>query len=274
MKLGNLAARVLTAFVAAPVIIFLVFWEHHWGVWILISLAMAAAMWEFFGMTLADNVERAFHLLLGMGLCSWIYWQPHIAKQVAVPIAVIFPGLLFLFRFKDMNTVAHRWAGGTLGIFYAGICFLYLALLKRDGGDHGGDWIMLVLMTAWFGDTGGYFAGRAFGKSKLYPEVSPGKTRAGAVGGLAASGLASVVANLLYFPELGWVDGLIITLVGGVLGQTGDLVESLLKRSTGVKDSGNLLPGHGGMLDRVDAVLFIAPWVYFYSHYVWHRWPG
>jgi phosphatidate cytidylyltransferase len=274
MKLGNLAARVATAIVAAPVIIFLVFWEHHWGVWILITLAQAAALWEFFGMTLADNVERGFHLVLGLALCAWLYWQPDTSRAIAAPIAVIVPGLFFLFRFGDMATVGRRWASGSLGIFYAGVCFMYLALLKRDLGEHGGDWIMLVLMTAWFGDTGGYFAGRAFGKTKLYPAVSPGKTRAGALGGLAGSFLAAVIANLWYFPELGWVHGAVITIVGGALGQTGDLVESLLKRSTGVKDSGNLLPGHGGMLDRVDAVLFIAPWVYGYSEFVWTRWPG
>jgi len=274
MKIGNLAARVATALVAAPIIIFLVFWEHDWGVWILITLGSAAAMWEFFGMTLADNVERAFHLVLGLGLCAWLYWMPGVSTAVAMPIAVIVPGIFLLFRFGDMATVGRRWAGASLGILYAGICFMYLAMLKRDFGEHGGDWIMLVLMTAWFGDTGGYFAGRAFGKAKLYPAVSPGKTRAGALGGLAASFLASVVANLWYFPELGWRNGAIITLVGGALGQTGDLVESLLKRSTGVKDSGNLLPGHGGMLDRVDAVLFIAPWVYAYARFIWPRWPG
>jgi phosphatidate cytidylyltransferase len=274
MKIGNLAARVATALVAAPIIIFLVFWEHDWGVWILITLGSAAAMWEFFGMTLADNVERAFHLVLGLGLCAWLYWMPGVSTAVAMPIAVIVPGIFLLFRFGDMATVGRRWAGASLGILYAGICFMYLAMLKRDFGEHGGDWIMLVLMTAWFGDTGGYFAGRAFGKAKLYPAVSPGKTRAGALGGLAASFLASVVANLWYFPELGWRNGAIITLVGGALGQTGDLVESLLKRSTGVKDSGNLLPGHGGMLDRVDAVLFIAPWVYAYARFIWPKWPG
>ena len=182
---------------------------------------------------------------------------------------VIVPGLFYLFRFGDMATVARRWAFTTIGLVYAGICFYYLAMIKRDLGPSGGDFVMLTLMTAWFGDTGAYFAGRFLGKAKLYPAVSPGKTRAGAVGGLVASVGASVLGNLWFFRELGWVHGVIITVVGSMLGQTGDLVESMLKRSVGVKDSGNLLPGHGGMLDRVDALVFIAPWVYTYATLFW-----
>jgi phosphatidate cytidylyltransferase len=126
-----------------------------------------------------------------------------------------------------------------------------------------------VLMTAFFGDTLAYFAGRAFGKTKLYPAISPGKTRAGAVGGMAGSFLAAALANLWFFKDLGWGHGAAITLVGSALGQSGDLVESMLKRSCGVKDSGKLLPGHGGMLDRIDAVLLIAPWVYLYAALIW-----
>ncbi len=269
MKLGNLAMRIVTAVVLAPLIIVAMYWKHHEGIWGLVFLCSAAAMWEFFSMTLADKVERWFHLLLGLALTSAIYWKPEIALVVAMPAIVILPGLFYLFRFGDMNTVARRWGLGSLGILYAGVCFLYLGMLKRDGGANSGDWVLLVLMIAWFGDTGAYFAGRAFGKAKLYPAVSPGKTRAGALGGMASSFMAAVLANLWFFPELGWVHGAVLTLVGSALGQCGDLAESLLKRSVGVKDSGNLLPGHGGMLDRVDAVLFIAPWVYGYYAFVW-----
>src|SRR5262245_27265696 len=123
MKVGNLLARVLVAVFAAPIIIYLVFYfPHHWGVWILIALAQAAAMWEFFGMTLADSVERGFHLVLGMALCAWLYWQPRYSLAVATPIAVIVPGLFLLFRFGDMATVGRRWASASMGIFYGGIC--------------------------------------------------------------------------------------------------------------------------------------------------------
>jgi CDP-diglyceride synthetase len=116
----------------------------------------------------------------------------------------------------------------------------------------------------WFGDTGGYFAGRFIGGKKLYEAVSPKKTWAGSIGGIAGSIGAAVLLKLVALDELTWIDVLLIAIPGGMLGQMGDLAESLLKRSVGVKDSGALLPGHGGMLDRIDAVLFIAPYVYLY----------
>jgi phosphatidate cytidylyltransferase len=204
-----------------------------------------------------------------MVLAQLIYWWMNGGYLVALPAAVVGPALFFLFRYVDLETVARRMGLMAFGIVYCGILFTFLALLKRDFGEHGGDWVYVVLMTAWLGDTGAYFAGRLLGKRKLYPAISPGKTWAGAVGGLAGSFLGAIVANVWFFPELGWGHGAVITLIGGALGQSGDLVESMLKRAQHVKDSGTLLPGHGGMLDRVDAVLFIAPWVYLYAHLAW-----
>ena len=124
--------------------------------------------------------------------------------------------------------------------------------------------MLIVLIVAWVADTGGYFAGRFLGKAKLYEAVSPKKTWAGAWGGLAGSLVGVAVLKLVTAHGLGWIDVVLIAIPGGVLGQLGDLTESLLKRSVGVKDSGALLPGHGGLLDRIDAVLFIAPYVYAY----------
>ena len=101
-------------------------------------------------------------------------------------------------------------------------------------------------------------------KGKLYPEVSPKKTWAGAWGGLAGSFAAGAVMKVFFLKHLGWVDLVLLTLPGAALAQMGDLVESLVKRSTGVKDSGAILPGHGGILDRIDAVLFFVPYVHLY----------
>src|SRR5262249_25124296 len=151
---------------------------------------------------------------------------------VVLPLAVLAPALFYLFRFGDLTTVMQRVGLTVLGVLYAGVLLTSLALLKRDAPDgSGSSWVLITLMTAWFGDTGAYLAGRFLGPTKLYPAISPGKTRAGAVGGLIGSFLASVLANLWFFPTLGWVHGAVVTVAGGVLGQCGDLVESMMKRS-------------------------------------------
>jgi phosphatidate cytidylyltransferase len=183
---------------------------------------------------------------------------------VAILLAVVPPGLYYLFRFGDLETVATRAAFTITGIVYVGLTTTTLALCKRDFGPDGADVVALVLLIAWVGDTGAYFAGRFLGNAKLYPAVSPKKTWAGAYGGLAGSTVAVVVMKLAFLDQLTWLDVVLIAIPGAVLGQLGDLFESLLKRAVGVKDSGSLLPGHGGMLDRIDAVLFIGPYVYLY----------
>jgi phosphatidate cytidylyltransferase len=267
VKIGNTALRFLTVAPLVPLLIWAIVWERHLAFSLVIAVATPLTLFEFFGMSLKDPTERWFGILAGTGLAAAFYWWP--PSLIAVlPAAVILPALFYLFRFADLTTVMSRLGLTTFGIFYAGFLIAFVAMQKRDL-PNGGDWVLITLMTAWFGDTGAYFAGKAFGKNKLYPAISPGKTRAGAVGGLFGSVGASVLANLWFFPELGWVHGVVVTLVGSMLGQTGDLVESMMKRSFGVKDSGKLLPGHGGILDRIDAVIFIAPWVYCYATYFW-----
>jgi phosphatidate cytidylyltransferase len=183
---------------------------------------------------------------------------------IPVLLAVVVPGLYYLFRFRDIPSVAGRYAATVTGIVYAGYLTTYLAKLKVIDPGQGGDTVLLVLIVAWLADTGGYFAGRFLGKAKLYEAVSPKKTWAGAWGGIAGSVVGVAALERISAGWLTWLDVVLIAIPGGVLGQLGDLTESLIKRSVGVKDSGALLPGHGGLLDRIDAVLFIAPYVYGY----------
>ena len=269
MALGNLASRFLVALIGAPIVVLTIYQDRPVFLWALVFAASLLAMWEFFSMSLDDQLDRWASLACGAAASAALYWLggPRGGELLALFAAVAPIGLYYLFRFGDMVTVAGRLTASIAGILYAGLLFQFLSLLKRDGGDVGGDVVVLVLAVAWLGDTGAYFAGRFLGKSKLYPAISPKKTWAGALGGLAASVVAAVVMKLIRIEEMSWVDVVLLSAPAAALGQMGDLVESMIKRSRGVKDSGAILPGHGGILDRVDAVLFIAPYTYLYLRF-------
>jgi phosphatidate cytidylyltransferase len=208
----------------------------------------------------------AFYWMHPLSLPHDAAWQQlGDSRHAVLGLAVIVPLVYYLFRYGDIATVASRMAFTVFGIVYAGLLLTTAAELKRDGGAVGGDLVLFVLVVVWAGDTGAYFAGRFLGKHKLYPAVSPKKTREGALGGLVGSFAAGAAMKVFRLDEVfNWYDVAILTLVGGARAQIGDLAESLLKRSVGVKDSGSLLPGHGGILDRIDAVLFFAPFVHAY----------
>jgi phosphatidate cytidylyltransferase len=157
----------------------------------------------------------------------------------------------------------------TFGPFYLGGGFGALALLRRDAGADGPSFAVLALMLSWLSDAGAYFAGRFFGKHKLYPAVSPKKTVEGALGGLGGAVAGALLAHFFYLRSLPLADALILAVVAGGLGQAGDLGESMIKRSFGVKDSGGIVPGHGGIMDRVDALLVTATVSYLYV--LWFR---
>ncbi len=283
MALGNLAQRFLVAVVAVPVLIVILYVLHRpEPTWILIFTASVIAMREFFAMTL-PQADRTAALIFGALASAAVFWfdlpilaryqdslpaelQRAAAATSAFPLLLAggAPGLYYLFRFRDIPTVAGRYAATVAGIVYAGFLTTYLAKLKLVDPNSGGDTVLLVLIVAWLADTGGYFAGRFIGGAKLYEAVSPKKTWAGAYGGIAGSLVGVIALKLIHAHFLSWPDVFLIAIPGGILGQLGDLTESLIKRSVGVKDSGALLPGHGGLLDRIDAVLFIAPYVYGY----------
>ena len=275
--MSNLAARLLTAAVLIPVLVVAINWSNPIGVWGLVYLATFLGLREYYNMTLAKEPvsERGFAILCGMAFAAVEYWydtSPHIllAALVGVTLGAF---LFYLFRYRDMDSVAGRVAHMLTGILYVALLLTFVALLKKRGSD-GGAWIFITLTCTWFSDTGAYFAGRFIGPAwpkKLYEAVSPKKTVIGGIGGVVASFGALALAKLWYLPSLTWIDCALVAIPANVLGQTGDLCESMLKRSVGVKDSGALLPGHGGMLDRIDALLFTAPYIYFYARWAYGR---
>jgi phosphatidate cytidylyltransferase len=277
MKLGNLAARLLTAAVLIPVLILAIEWKNPIGVWGVVFLATALGLREFYNMTLASQPvsERAFAVALGLLFAASVYWDDAVpmASIAVLAGATMLAFLYYLFAYRVMDTVAQRVAAMLMGMLYVGLLLTFVALLKKRGPD-GGAWVYITLTCTWFSDTGAYFAGRFIGPAwpkKLYEAVSPKKTLIGALGGMAASFGALALAKAWYLPSLTWADCALVAIPANILAQMGDLCESLLKRSVGVKDSGNLLPGHGGMLDRIDALLFVAPYVYAYARWGYGR---
>ncbi len=270
MALGNLASRVLVALFGIPALLLVILYlENHVFTFALVYLASLLAMSEFFAMTLTSKSDRNASLFIGAVACGFFYWGPELlgspvisATEVAIAWTAIATGFWYLIAPDPIPEASNRFGATISGVVYAGILFMFLAFFKRDIPDDGGRFILLVVGIAWAGDTGAYFAGRFLGKRKLYPKVSPKKTWAGAIGGLVSSVVWAIIVKLFIIEYVPWTWVILVAAVGAVFCQSGDLVESLVKRSTGVKDSGTLIPGHGGILDRVDALLFMGPLAY------------
>ena len=174
--------------------------------------------------------------------------------------------ILFLWSVKKSTFDILLVAKVIFGIMYIPLLtshFIYLRLLEN-----GVYWILLVLIISIVGDTAGLYIGKYFGKNKLSVLVSPGKTIEGTIGLVCGSVTGSLIFSYFFFPDVSCVHIFIISFVGSIIGQLGDLCESAIKRNYGLKDASSLLPGHGGLLDRMDSLIFIAPFVYYYRIFV------
>jgi phosphatidate cytidylyltransferase len=274
---SNLAARLLTAAIGAPLLLLLLFRGTPEAWYFLVLLATGLATYELSAMThVDDRVGQGMCAALSM-LVSWVIYHYTsdagvlLALLLLVPIAGI---MLALWRLRDLQGAGLKAMSSVASPLYVGGLLCSLALLRRDNGELGPYYVLLALKLSWLADTGGYFAGRFLGKNgkKLHPRVSPKKTVIGFWGSLAGAVVGVLIAKLWYLSSAPLAELLALGLVAGSLGQLGDLAESMIKRSTGIKDSGNIVPGHGGLLDRIDALLIVAPILYLYS--LWRQAHG
>ena len=206
---------------------------------------------------------KGLSVLTGMALMFFLNHGESWALPCFLSSLFIFFGIVFLFNFRDLAKVVHEMGLVFLGFIYIPLLLGHLTLLREIS--YGRQWIFFVLICVMFCDSAAYFTGVTLGKRKLYPAISPNKSVEGALGGIVGSLLGASIARYFFFAELSWFDVLFLGVCLGVLGQLGDLFESMLKRSFGVKDSGRLVPGHGGILDRLDSLLFAFAPVYYYG---------
>jgi phosphatidate cytidylyltransferase len=267
---GDLIKRLGTAAVLVPALLVAILLDPTpWSVVAFAAVVSAIAFDEYLRMTLpVTDTDRA----LGLRAVAVIAGTAIVVLPSAFDPGRVWPPLLagsalalafgVLARAHALEHAGRHFAACLSGLLYVPFLMSHLPLLKSAGKPH---WLIVTLCTAFFADTVAYFFGRAWGKHKLYPAVSPKKTWEGSIGGVLGSVLATVGVGASWtLPELAIGPAIALGVVASVCGQAGDLVESMIKRTFGVKDSGSILPGHGGFLDRIDALLFVAPVVYYF----------
>ncbi|HZX96647.1 MAG TPA: phosphatidate cytidylyltransferase [Myxococcales bacterium] len=275
-KNRNLAVRLITALVLLPIVLWLI-WRGGLAFALLIGAAAAACALELNMLpeslppaeTEIEEIEQESALVTGAAIVS-IAGAFLIPVLDEIPLGVLDAGLVITavvivafadgLLFEDRIENAPRRVGlAVLGTVYPGLLLSALVPLRQM--PDGQWWILLALTVTWLNDTCAYFSGRAFGRRKLYERISPSKTWEGAIGGTLGSVVGALVVQHFWLPQLPLWGAALVGVGAAVLGPVGDLSESMLKRAYGAKDSGRLLPGHGGLLDRIDALLFNAPFV-------------
>lgn len=274
--------RILTAVVALPVLIAAIMLPLWWrnGVWLFVALAavaIAAGLFEFYSLTkkLELKADAAIGYLGAAALfVGFVFDAPAKAPELLLLTLALFVVVLLItqtFRFqKDFSKMLTGVGVTLLGAVYVAFLGGFLVAM-RVGFENGfnlstkllGYFFIVVFMS----DTGAYFAGRAFGKHKLAPTISPGKTVEGLIGGLLAAAAGASIATYFFFYELPFQFSIPLAIVLAIVGVLGDLAESAMKRGAGAKDAASILPGHGGFLDRLDSLLFGAPILYYFARF-------
>ncbi|MEO7908221.1 MAG: phosphatidate cytidylyltransferase [Roseiflexaceae bacterium] len=276
---GSLAQRVLSAALLLPLMIVLVWWSV-WSVGITVVLATVAGLLELYAAFRQGGYQP--RTLVGIGsalaIIAAISFQPMVAFDLLLPVVtcIIVVGLVAELTYPQQSGSLPSWSLTLAGAFYLAWLLSHFILLRslnapalhdsiftQFGMQPGVAWIYYACAITWLQDTSAYFVGRSFGRHKLAPILSPKKTWEGAAGGMLGAILTGVLGVLLLGLPITLLQGALLGLVGGIVGPLGDLSESLIKRQVGLKDAGNLIPGHGGILDRADSLLFTIPILYY-----------
>lgn len=254
MALNNTLLRVLTALALIPLVLALVLWAPHWLYASVAGAFALVAMWEYIGMAHMSGLAP-LPVIPYAALIALLVW-PAAAGDFLVLAAILVLGFS-LRAARPLEKVLPGGAATVFGIVYIGLPFALLVSLRTIA--EGSWWVIYVLVITWISDTAAYFVGKAFGKEKLAPRISPGKTWEGTAASLVAAAAFSVFYLNWMIPAFGIAWAVLAGVVVNAAGQIGDLAESAMKRGAGVKDSSAILPGHGGILDRIDALLFAVP---------------
>jgi phosphatidate cytidylyltransferase len=275
--MNELTKRILVALVGIPILVAGTFFGS-WYFFVIIAIISALAQWEFYQIQKRKNIQpqNFTGIIIGLFILFGIETGHWLITGSVLIMALM--GIMTMEMFRQHKNVSANIGVTLLGIFYIPL-FLGTLLYLRTQTDqlfpaisHAGFKLIVVMFVGiWLCDTFAYSFGSMLGKRKLFQKVSPNKTWAGAIAGVIGSLLILFLAKILNVIPFGWPVTIAIGLIIGIIGQTGDLVESWFKRDADIKDSSQLLPGHGGMLDRFDSILFVSPAVFLLINlaYIW-----
>ena len=262
-----LKQRVLTSAIVIPVIVLAVWFGAPW-LPILAAIVGIIGITEFYRLTGVNKVVPMAACGTVLTILFIIYPQFHFNFQiqpvsVLLTAAIALPLVLMIFLPKQEG-LFRMWAWTLTGVLYIGWLISYIVAIRVDAGRN---WLFLMFFCTFGSDITAYFVGKAIGKHKMAPSISPKKSWEGAIFGFIFAVVAMIAAKLFLLKFIQWQDAIVIGVIVGILGQIGDLSESLLKRDAGVKDSSNLIPGHGGIFDRFDSFIAVSPVIYLYLKY-------
>lgn len=255
--------RILAAVVGLAIVLPAILYGGVWAAVACAAVVLVVGIEEYARMAAPEDKGALLTLMVtGVALFSTLLWAP--AGWLApVLVGCTLLCLLYgMFMVTPVDAAATTSARLIAGLLYFPLLWSFIIEVRMF--DDGLIWLLVVLVSTWMGDTGAFFAGRSLGRHKLFARISPKKTWEGVVGGVLASVLGVCLIKALALPTLGWVHAVGLGALLPCMGVLGDLIESMFKRAYGVKDSGWILPGHGGILDRVDGLLLTAPtlWIY------------
>jgi len=265
----SIRKRLPTALVLLALLFAAIQYTSDWAYFLIIQIVVLAALLEFYNLASRRNLapQKVIGIILALLIASSFYFEA-LSLELALFAALMVLGIYFILAMNTLEKLMKFPSAVALtffGAIYLSFTMNHFYYLRMDKGPF---WIYFLFTVIFIGDTGAYVVGKLIGQHKMAPLASPRKTWEGSIGGVVAACMGGVAAQQILFPDAVWWKAAVFAFFIHAVAQMSDPLESLFKRAAGVKDSSNILPGHGGLLDRIDSLILAAPFFYYLLKFI------